>query len=105
VPLPGGLVAVIVVSESTVIRALTLPKSTSVAPVKPLPVIVTLPPPAVPSPAMRGNGYAESMLQSRTYRRIFRGHAKTPHPYYQQFGYPSDAVRWAAGLLKTLPKL
>lgn len=46
VPLPGGLVAVISVSECTVITALTLLKLTSVAPVKPLPVMVTLLPPA-----------------------------------------------------------
>src|SRR5262245_32360733 len=46
VPLPGGLVTVIAVSEMAVIAALTPPKSTSVAPVKPLPLIVTLSPPA-----------------------------------------------------------
>jgi hypothetical protein len=47
VPLPGGVVAVIWVSESTVSAgAPALPKSTAVAPVKPLPVIVTLSPPS-----------------------------------------------------------
>jgi hypothetical protein len=47
-PVPGGLVAVISVSESTIIiTALTPPKSTAVAPVKPLPVIRTLLPPLV----------------------------------------------------------
>lgn len=46
VPLPGGLVAVISVSETTVIAAPEPPNSTFVAPVKPLPVMVTLSPPA-----------------------------------------------------------
>jgi len=49
VPLPGGLVAVISLSELTVITALTPPKSTAVASAKPLPVMVTLSPP-VPAP-------------------------------------------------------
>jgi hypothetical protein len=28
-----------------------------------------------------------------------------PHLFYQELGYPSDAANWAAGLLKTLPRL
>src|SRR5215467_11677110 len=47
VPVPGGLVAVISVSESTFIVALALPKSTPVASVNPLPVMITLAPPAL----------------------------------------------------------
>lgn len=47
VPVPGGLVAVISVPESTVITALTPPKSTAVALLNPLPVMVTLVPPAL----------------------------------------------------------
>ena len=47
VPAPAGLVAVIWVSESTVMAAaLAVPKATLVAPVKPLPEIVTVVPPA-----------------------------------------------------------
>jgi hypothetical protein len=47
VPAPGGLVAVIWVSESTfTIGALAAPNPTSVAPVNPLPVMVTISPPA-----------------------------------------------------------
>jgi hypothetical protein len=43
---PGGLAAVISLSESTVILGdFALPKSASVAPVKPLPVMVTAVPP------------------------------------------------------------
>ena len=42
VPVPGGLSAVIVVSLTTVkLVAGVVPKSTAVAPAKPLPVIVT----------------------------------------------------------------
>ena len=50
VPLPAGLVAVICVSETTVIAlALVAPNPTDVAPVNPLPVTVTVvPPPASP---------------------------------------------------------
>ena len=45
VPVPAGLVAVIWVSESTVIAAaLAAPKATLVAPVKPVPVMVTVSP-------------------------------------------------------------
>ena len=47
VPVPAGLVAVIWVSESTVISAaLVTSKPTVVAPVNPLPVITTVSPPA-----------------------------------------------------------
>ena len=62
VPVPGGVVAVIWVSESTVIvAALAGPKLTSVAPVNPVPVMVTVsPPPALPLageiPVMTGAG-------------------------------------------------
>ena len=62
VPLPGGLVAVIWVSESTLIAAaLAGPKLTSVAPVNPLPVMVTVSPPAAlplvgETPVMAGAG-------------------------------------------------
>ncbi len=47
VAVPAGLVAVIWVSEliSTLLAAV-VPKSTAVAPVKPVPVIVTIVPPA-----------------------------------------------------------
>ena len=46
VPLPGGLVAVICVAESTVnVVAAVPPKRTPVAPVKPVPVMVTVVPP------------------------------------------------------------
>ena len=48
---PAGLVAVIWVSELTVkLLAATVPKSTAVAPVKPVPVIVTVVPPAAGPP-------------------------------------------------------
>ncbi len=48
VPVPAGLSAVIVVSLTTVtFVAGVVPKSTAVAPVKPVPVIVTSVPPAV----------------------------------------------------------
>ena len=48
VPVPAGLSAVIVVSLTTVtFVAAVVPKSTAVAPVKPVPVIVTKVPPAV----------------------------------------------------------
>ena len=48
VPVPAGLFAVIVVSLTTVRPvAAVVPKSTAVAPVKPVPVIVTGVPPAV----------------------------------------------------------
>jgi hypothetical protein len=47
VPAPAGLVAVIWVSESTVIAAaLAPPKLTLVGPMKPLPVMITVMPPA-----------------------------------------------------------
>lgn len=47
VPLPVGAVAVISVSETTVkLVAAVVPNSTAVAPVKPVPVIVTVVPPA-----------------------------------------------------------
>ena len=47
VPVPAGLSAVIVVSLTTVkLVAGVVPKSTAVAPVKPVPVIVTEVPPA-----------------------------------------------------------
>src|SRR6516162_9703639 len=47
VPVPAGLSAVIEVSLTTVtFVAATVPKSTAVAPVKPVPVIVTVVPPA-----------------------------------------------------------
>ena len=47
VPVPAGLSAVIVVSLTTVkFVAAVVPKSTAVAPVKPVPVIVTDVPPA-----------------------------------------------------------
>jgi hypothetical protein len=46
VPVAAGLMAVISVSEAAVIVALTPPKSTVVASLNPLPVIVTLVPPA-----------------------------------------------------------
>ena len=46
-PVPAGLVAVICVAELTVkLVAATVPKSTAVAPVKSVPVIVTVVPPA-----------------------------------------------------------
>jgi hypothetical protein len=45
VPVPGGLVAVISVLETTDMLALTPPNSTAVAPVKPLPLMVTVSPP------------------------------------------------------------
>src|SRR6266568_4318045 len=52
VPDPGGLVAVICVPESIAyVAALTPSKLTPVAPVKPVPVMVTLVPPAVVTPA------------------------------------------------------
>ena len=48
VPVPAGLLAVIVVSFTTVrFVAAVVPNSTAVAPVKPVPVIVTGVPPAV----------------------------------------------------------
>ena len=48
VPVPAGLSAVMVVSLTTVTSvAAVVPKSTAVAPVKPVPVIVTEVPPAV----------------------------------------------------------
>ncbi len=48
VPVPAGLSAVIVVPLTTVrFVAGVVPKSTAVAPVKPVPVIVTRVPPAV----------------------------------------------------------
>ena len=47
-PVPAGLSAVIVVSLTTMRSvAAVVPKSTTVAPVKPVPVIVTKVPPAV----------------------------------------------------------
>ena len=47
VPVPAGLSAVIVVALTTVTPvAAVVPKSTAVAPVKPVPVIVTNVPPA-----------------------------------------------------------
>jgi hypothetical protein len=47
VPVPAGLVAVIWVSESTAMAVASVsPNLTSVAPVNPFPVIVTLVPPA-----------------------------------------------------------
>ena len=46
VPLPGGLVAVICVPESAVTVAGVPPKLTPVAPERPVPVMVTLVPPA-----------------------------------------------------------
>ena len=52
VPVPAGLVAVICVSESTVILALLAPNRTDVAPVNPVPLTVTLVPP--PSPPLVG---------------------------------------------------
>ena len=52
VPVPAGLVAVIWVSESTVMAAaLAVPKATSVAPVKPPPVMITTVPPAALPPS------------------------------------------------------
>ncbi len=50
VPVPGGLTTVICVAETTSrLVAGVVPKSTSVAPVKPVPVIVTgVPPPNGP---------------------------------------------------------
>ena len=48
VPVPAGLTAVIVVSLTTVrFVAAVVPKSTAVAPVNPVPVIVTRVPPVV----------------------------------------------------------
>ena len=47
VPVPGGLVTVICVFESEVIRPATPPKATPVAPARPVPVIDTVVPPAV----------------------------------------------------------
>ena len=48
VPLPAGLVAVIWVSLSTVkLLAAVAPKETPVAPVKPVPVMTTVVPPAL----------------------------------------------------------
>ncbi len=45
--MPAGLVAVICVAELiTILLAAVVPKSTAVAPVKPIPVIVTVVPPA-----------------------------------------------------------
>ena len=50
-PVPGGLMTVIVVALTTVISVPGLvPKWTPVAPVKPVPVIVTKVPPAVGPP-------------------------------------------------------
>lgn len=47
-PVPGGVTAVIRVSETTLKDAAALvPKRTALAPVKPVPVTVTLVPPAV----------------------------------------------------------
>src|SRR5262249_16522999 len=62
VPSPGGLTALILVSESTVkLRAAAFPKDTLVAPVIPLPLITTLAPRAGPPgagtrPATTGTG-------------------------------------------------
>ena len=47
VPFPGGLTTVICVPDSAVIIPAALPKLTPVAPDRPVPVIVTLVPPAV----------------------------------------------------------
>ena len=50
VPDPAGLVAVIEVALLTVNGAIEVPKCTAVAPVKPVPVIITLvPPPVAPA--------------------------------------------------------
>ena len=46
IPLPAGLVAVICVSLSTVKPLAAVPNATAVVPVKPVPVMVTLVPPA-----------------------------------------------------------
>ena len=46
VPVPAGLYAVIVVLLTLTIAPADVPKSTAVAPVKPVPVIVTNVPPA-----------------------------------------------------------
>ena len=47
VPVPGGLVTVICVLESAVMAAAAAPKRTPVAPASPVPVMVTVVPPAV----------------------------------------------------------
>ena len=47
VPVPGGLVTVIWVLESAVMVAAAAPKRTPVAPARPVPVMVTVVPPAV----------------------------------------------------------
>ena len=51
VPLPGGLVTVICVPESAVITPAVAPNRTPVAPASPVPVMVTVVPPAVLPPA------------------------------------------------------
>ena len=51
VPVPGGLVTVTSVLESAVIVPATPPKRTPVAPASPVPVMVTVVPPAVLPPA------------------------------------------------------
>ena len=63
-PVPGGDVAVMVVALTTVtLRPLLLPNLSAVAPVKPVPVMLTaVPPPSGPSagetPVMVGGGWA-----------------------------------------------
>src|SRR5438034_271734 len=47
VPVPGGLVTVICVLESAVMAAAAAPKRAPVAPARPVPVMVTVLPPAV----------------------------------------------------------
>ena len=51
VPVPGGLVTVICVLESAVMIAAAPPKRTPVAPARPVPVMVTVVPPAVVPPS------------------------------------------------------
>src|SRR5437016_2760803 len=49
-PVPGGVVTVIWVPEPAVMVAAAAPKRTAVAPASPVPVMVTVSPPAVPPP-------------------------------------------------------
>jgi hypothetical protein len=72
VPVPGGEVAVMVVELRTVNVAALAPKSTALAPVKPVPVIVTaVPPPAVSmfglTPVTMGTGNPELVAMIDTF--------------------------------------
>ena len=87
VPVPAGLLAVIVVSLTTVkLVAAVVPKSTAVAPVKPLPVIVTnVPPAAGPAVGLRpvtvgATAYSELIGGRRGRRAARRGHGHVHVP-------------------------